>query len=331
MKQFLSCDWGTSSFRLRLVNRIDAEILGEYTSADGVQVINKAYLQEAPSLERSTYYFQFLSQCIKAFSRQLHLDLEGLLVVCSGMASSTIGLKPLPYARLPFDIDGKTMNTHFFEPSASLGHPFLLLSGIRAAMDVMRGEETQLLGVIRQMENFNGKGTFIFPGTHSKHLLVSHQKIHDFQTFMTGEVFHLMSHSSILSKSVEIPVKKSTGMEKAFEHGVMDGAENNLLAALFKVRANDLFDKLDKFENLHYLSGLLIGNELSNLAGNMESKVYLCSEEKLYWSYSKALEVMGIPSEVLTPEKVRKAVIYAQIEIINRIEKHEKDIFLGSF
>ncbi|NHE57518.1 2-dehydro-3-deoxygalactonokinase [Cyclobacterium plantarum] len=331
MERFLSCDWGTSSFRLRLVNQNDASILGEYSSEDGVQTINASYLQDAPTLDRSNYFYRFLEKGIKGFSKQLNFNLEGLLVVCSGMASSSIGLMELPYSNLPFDVGGKSMNLHFFKADASFKHPVLLLSGVQADEDVMRGEETQLIGVIRQLKDFKGSGIFIFPGTHSKHLFVANQKIMDFRTFMTGEAFHLMSFSSILSKSVSKNSSRTPEMEKAFEKGVLDGGSGNLLAALFKVRTKELFGKYNKFENYHYLSGLLIGNELGILGDEIRRPVYLCSDSKLHWSYSKAMEVMGIPSTVLSPEMVEKAVVYGQIEILNQIGKHEKNIFLGSF
>ncbi|SHN30523.1 2-dehydro-3-deoxygalactonokinase [Cyclobacterium lianum] len=329
MNTFLSCDWGTSSFRLRLVSRTGGHVLQEYTSPDGVQQIYNAYQQELQSSDRESYFFAFLNNKISAFSMQTDIDLDGLLLVCSGMASSSIGIKSLAYAGLPFSCSGRDVVFHFFKPSANFGHPLLLVSGVRAEEDVMRGEETQLIGVMAKIKDVKGNGMFIFPGTHSKHVAVQNQKISNFQTFMTGEVYSLMSRASILSKSVSSSDSQGPEMEKAFEQGVADGAEQNLLSAFFKVRAKDLFGKFNKFENSQYLSGLLIGNELGNLADESGNSVFLCSDARLSGYYSKALQILDIPSTVLSPELLRYAAVYGQIEIINQIEMHEKDIFLG--
>ncbi|WP_375582440.1 2-dehydro-3-deoxygalactonokinase [Cyclobacterium xiamenense] len=331
MIQFLSCDWGTSSFRLRLVRVEDMRIIGEYLSEMGVQQANRDYLNAKDSSGRTFFYRKLIKKAVRSLESELHLDLAQTMIICSGMASSSIGIDELPYAELPFPVDGSRMNIQFYRPTEEMDHPLFLLSGVKSESDVMRGEETQLIGIILQLKNFDGSGVFVFPGTHSKHITVSKQVVTDFQTYMTGEVFWLMSRSSILSKSVSEGEENGDASELAFIEGVRVGAKNNLLGSLFQVRTNDLFGKLVQNDNFHFLSGLLIGNELCNLVRNERRPVFLCAEGPLHYWYAKALEILRVEAKVLSPQEVRQAVVYGQFEIVNDTINHEKSIFLGSF
>lgn len=148
---------------------------------------------------------------------------------------------------------------------------------------------------------------------------------------MTGEVFQLLSRNSLLSDSISVGELADSELGFAFTKGVEEGARDNLLGTLFQVRTNELFGKLSKAENFHYLSGLLIGNELSNLSTNGDLPIYLCAEGALHSTYSKAMEILSLKPKIFTKEEVRQAVVYGQLEIFNYTNNHEKSIFLGSF
>lgn len=329
--KFLSCDWGTSSFRLRIVNLNDASILGEYESDNGIQATYHKFLEAGNEGGRLPFYFDQLSKEIKQMSESLHVNLESMLIVCSGMASSSIGIRELPYADLPLAVNGGSVGLEYFPLSKDFDHSLLLVSGVCSVDNVMRGEETQLIGVIRQLKAFSGNGIFILPGTHSKHIWVKDHKVSGFKTYMTGEVFQLMAYQSILSKSVISDSLENKNFQEAFRAGIMEGAEDALLSVLFKTRTNDLFGSYTKEENFHYLSGLLIGNELSNLLTEKKSNIYLCSEGKLHSNYRIGMETLGLKAEVLPKEWVSQSVIHGQIQILNQNINNEKNIFLGSF
>lgn len=331
MMKFLSCDWGTSSFRLRIVNLTDASIEGEYVNEAGIQATYHKFVESGNEENRVKFYFDQLKKEIKQMSINLHVNLDGMLIVCSGMASSSIGIMELPYADLPIDVKGNSVGLEYFPISDDFDHSLLLVSGLRSSDNVMRGEETQLIGVVRQLENFSGEGVFILPGTHSKHIKVKGYEVSNFKTYMTGEVFQLMAYQSILSKSVKMDARPNEKFQEIFKVGVEEGASSALLSVLFKVRTNELFDRYTKEENFHYLSGLLIGNELSNLVEEKDSKIYLCSEGKLHLNYAIGMEILGLHAEVLPKEWVRKSVIHGQIQILNQNINNEKNIFLGSF
>ncbi|WP_084011939.1 2-dehydro-3-deoxygalactonokinase [Cyclobacterium amurskyense] len=331
MMRFLSCDWGTSSFRLRIVNLEDATIENEYVNDSGIQSVYNSYLESDGNVNRVHFYFDFLSNEIKKMADSLQVNLEEMLIVCSGMASSSIGIKELPYAGLPMDVMGTSMGLEYFPISKEFNHSLLLLSGVQSADNVMRGEETQLIGVVRQLKDFSGKGIFILPGTHSKHIWVNDNQITGFKTYMTGEVFHLMANKSILSKSVMYDSADNVKYKEVFAEGIKEGANNALLSVLFKTRTNDLFDRYSKEENFHYLSGLLIGNELTNLVEEKNTEIYLCSEGKLHPNYVLGMEILGINPKVLPMQWVKQAVIQGQIQVLNQHINNDKNIFLGSF
>jgi 2-dehydro-3-deoxygalactonokinase len=182
-------------------------------------------------------------------------------IVLSGMASANIGLLELPYKELPVRADGSDLLCSRLEASTAFPHRLLLVSGVRSSRDVMRGEETQLAGC----PAVQGAHRFIFPGTHSKHILVRGPLAVDCQTYMTGELFALLARHSLIAKSV---VENTTAHPDAFAQGVADGAEGNLLQRAFLVRTNQLFNRLTPQQNYHYLSGLLIGSEFKTLLEN---------------------------------------------------------------
>src|SRR5690606_7599837 len=102
--------------------------------------------------------------------------LAGAPILVSGMASSSIGWQDIPYARLPLPVDGSGLTWHDLEPLESpLGlHRVVLVPGARSEVDVMRGEETELVGLftLPQAQGLADSSLVIKPGTHSKHLLV---------------------------------------------------------------------------------------------------------------------------------------------------------------
>src|SRR5678815_25631 len=105
-------------------------------------------------------------------------------IVISGMASSSIGIRELDYSSIPFPVSGTSANTEWIQTS-TLKNPVLLVSGVRTDDDVMRGEETQLTGLLHliQIEKAS-KHLFILPGTHSKHIVVDQGNVIDLKTYM---------------------------------------------------------------------------------------------------------------------------------------------------
>lgn len=323
MDKFLSCDWGTSSFRLRLVQAPALTTIAAVRAGSGIAATWQAWQNaglQGP-LQRWHFYIDRIKTAIQSIEEQTGRLPERVPLIISGMASSSIGMMELPYGRLPFTTDGRGVLTHLEPANADLPHDVLLVSGIRSADDVMRGEETQLIGCIAGNADAATEGTYIFPGTHSKHIQVKKGEVTGFQTFMTGELFDLLRRHSILKDAVAVPEGASQpALNSSFRDGVNAGAAGNLLHSAFRVRTNQLFGQLTKTENLDYLSGLLIGTELQSLAA-ATGHIYLCGGAHLEKHYATALDVLGLMqrSTVLPAQWIEEAVIRGHYSIFNHL------------
>ena len=135
--------------------------------------------------------------------------------------------------------------------------------------DVMRGEETQILGVVATADRGDSGGQLIvLPGTHSKWAIVAGDRIEAFATFLTGELFAVLKDHSILGRMM--PTGGSPGVTaagNAFDRGLgrslaAGSPDAGLLHELFGARTLALFGDLAPEATADYLSGLLIGSEL---------------------------------------------------------------------
>lgn len=255
MKEFLSCDWGTSSFRLRLVEASSLKIIAAESNDNGCAVIFKLWRQsEKPESERIPFYQQIIKINIKILENKVNRSLERIPLVISGMASSTIGMMNLPYQKVPFLTDGSDIKTKIIEPNNTFTHKTIIISGVKTTDDVMRGEETKLIAF--DSIHYKKERLFILPGTHPKHVSVETSRVTGFKTFMTGEFFHLLSNESILSSSIQCGGQfEEENNKSAFEAGVKGSLTINILHHSFLVRTNILFNKYSKQENLYFLSG----------------------------------------------------------------------------
>ena len=143
-RTLISCDWGTTYLRLREINLADGAIQRQIHVDQGVARI-AAGLEPADNAAR---FAATLEEHLAAWFPHTERDARPSVLI-SGMASSSIGWRELPYARLPFSLAGEGIECHALEASCpELVHqPTLLISGARSETDVMRGEETELLGL----------------------------------------------------------------------------------------------------------------------------------------------------------------------------------------
>lgn len=305
---FLSCDWGTSSFRLRLVERASLKVLAEDSSKEGNAATAELWKQAGKPPEKRVAFYQAIIQThLKKLEEAVGMALDDVPVVISGMASSTIGMLEVPYKPLPFATDGSDLAVKILEPTPDFKHAVMLISGVKSDDDVMRGEEVQLVGC--RFEEATEAQLFLHPGTHAKHVLVQNGRATSLKTYMTGEFFSLLSTKSILAASVEEGGKLEDGNNlNWFEKGVHNSQEANLLHNAFLVRTNDLFKKASKPENYFYLSGLLIGSECRDLLGHEPAGIMLAGEPVLVALYAAALRTLGIADKISVQTKAAEEV-----------------------
>lgn len=289
-KIFLSCDWGSSRFRLRLVDAKAGNVLAEMQSDEGIAATYSGWKETGQAeIRRFAFYCSVIQKHIGLVEQKLNQQLtNNTPVIVSGMASSTLGMKELPYKAAPFFVNGEDLVIDETKPTDNFHFPLYLVSGVRTNDDVMRGEETQIIGCGLQSDM--AEQTVVLPGTHSKHARVHKGKVISFATFMTGDFFRLLSQNSMLAQSIEAGNRDNVSHQEAFAKAVRDSASRNLLQSSFRVRTNDLFRRLSKAENYFYLSGLLIGAELQSLDRN--ANLLLVADTNFSPLYEKALQVL---------------------------------------
>ena len=281
ISEFTSCDWGTTNLRVRVVHG-DA-VVKEIRSGQG-----------ASSLKSPQEFREALSTAMDSLQ-------AAKPVVISGMAGSSIGWKELPYARLPFHLDGRDAVVDEIESG------IFLISGVRSEDDVMRGEETEILGLDLAQEEM----VVILPGTHSKHCVLRCGAIVAFRTFMSGELHALLGSHSILGKSV------APGWdEAAFLEGVEEAKRGSLTSSLFKVRTRALLNGKSLESNGAYLSGLIIGSELLTVPQNLP--LVLAAAGSVAVPYRFAFHALGLDaqSRFISDEEAAVLAVRGQRKIL---------------
>jgi len=204
VEYILCCDWGTTSFRLRLTN-LKADVIADTHSEKGTLVHHNHWLSQKDDNpeRRFDYYLQYIQSQIGEIRHNLDIDIATLPLVISGMAISSIGMMNMPYGNLPFSV---AATTGFEWRLQQNGAPIILVTGVCSADDLMRGEETQIIGLYHTPELNNvlpNSGIFVLPGTHSKHVSINDKAIISIKTFITGELFHILRSNGTLAKSIE--------------------------------------------------------------------------------------------------------------------------------
>jgi len=300
---------------MRVVEKNTLHILEEQREPVGVKTLYDLWLTEGG--ERETYFMHFLEQQRLGL---VHSIPSGCIMVISGMATSDIGLRELPYAPLPAGIKGEGFLVYAFRHP---DYPFeiRLVSGLRTGNDIMRGEEAQVVGLSGEIEA-EQRTLLVMPGTHSKHVYCHKNEILDFCTFFTGELFYALSHHTILKGAVNTSDVESAG-DWAFEEGVQASLDGKaLLHTLFHVRAWDKLGKRDPIENYHYLSGLLIGSELAALSGRQCDRILVCAGAGLGKQYARAIAVSNLSgkTKIIPEDIVEAAAIRGHAVLLERNE-----------
>lgn len=282
--RLIALDWGTSSLRAYLLGEGGAPIeqrhqpwgllhLPEGGFAAAFQGVAGDWLEAMPALP----------------------------VIASGMVGSAQGWREAPYASCPADAAALSAQLLRFE--ALPGAMLHLVPGVRLGgprPDVMRGEETQVIGLLAMQPSLAAHARLLMPGTHSKWVRVQAGCIVDFHTYMTGELFALLREHSILGR----PAREAGGgqaSDEAFDRGVaaVRGAgAAGATALLFSARALVLGGQLRAGESLDYLSGLLVGEELRcALRGDGGLEPVLVGDAGLCERYQRALALFGRTSQ----------------------------------
>jgi 2-dehydro-3-deoxygalactonokinase len=221
-------------------------------------------------------------------------DGDPTTIALCGMVGSRNGWVEVPYVDCPADVPAWLAGAGRITLD---GVPVTIMAGLACTAptggpDVMRGEETQLFGAIaRDPALGQGRHRLALPGTHSKWATIEDGRIVAFQTYFTGELFALLRDRSTLLRATMAEERHAAEDEASgFAHGLArarDGAV--LLGALFEARSAQLIDSRSPDWATGYLSGLLIGREIAEVAAAPGETVSLIGDPRLAARYAQAL------------------------------------------
>jgi 2-dehydro-3-deoxygalactonokinase len=296
--RILCCDWGTTNVRAFLV-ALDGEVIGRRRFPFGV---SKLAPGEAAARFQDPIRFE--------------MDAQQHPAILCGMIGSNLGWTVVPYRTCPIDL--KSLAAALFEvvpgPCGVWIVPGIQGPGIAGAPDVMRGEETQILGwVTEQSGRERGRHLVCHPGTHAKWALVEDGSIVRFVTAMTGELFEMLRNHSIL-RTVD-----ASDDPESFDEGVDAAGDGGALSArLFTARARMVTGDRPK-SDAAYLSGLLIGAEISSVPQLLETSpdqpVTIIGDAELGGWYSRALSRLGRSNAIHDGESAAVAGLMRMAEI----------------
>lgn len=274
----VSIDWGTTSFRAYLADARGA-VIDQAASDKGIMAVTGGR------------FVDVLTAAVKPW-----IDRHGRMpVVMSGMIGSRQGWVEAPYVKCPADV--KALAGQLTTVDVEGVGRVALVPGLEARdtdgrPDVVRGEEAQVFGALAVMNVRDG--LFVLPGTHSKWVSVKGGVITGFRTYMTGEVFAALRGHTILGRLMTPKGGGGPGFAKGLAAGAAAGAPGDLLHRIFSVRTLGLFGELPPPELADYLSGLLIGAELT--AGSQAAKggFTLIGGAELAERYARAAGLLGL-------------------------------------
>jgi len=275
--QLIALDWGTSNLRATLMSG-SGESLEHRSAPGGVMKVQDARFAEA-----------FLALCGD------WLKSHDCAVIASGMVGSRQGWKEAPYLDCPASISQAAISLATVPiTSQRVLHivPGLRHAGEDGTWDVMRGEETQIWGA-----GVAPGSCCVLPGTHSKWAWTgAHGEVVRFATYMTGELYGLLTQHGILGRLMVFGQERP----RDFEAGVRVGLTGHAQAshAIFAARTAGLMGDVAPEGLPDYLSGILIGIEIAGatLAGT-PNRVTLIGDDGLSQRYARALAVAGLASE----------------------------------
>ena len=255
---FIGIDWGTTHRRAALVGA-DGTLLDERADDDGALACKGRFRDSLEAL---------VAGWPGATPR--------LPVVMAGMVGAAIGWQAVPY------LEGGTalsdLPRHLVPVAeAPAGRRWFIapgwcLRGDDGAVDVMRGEETQLFGALHLLGPAASDGCYVLPGTHSKWVRLRGGRITELRTYMTGELFALLRRHGTLASAMQTSAAAGAGLQHDsvadspdFLRGVAQAARGPVLThALFGARARVVTGAMAPGAAAAYVSGLLIGAEWSD-------------------------------------------------------------------
>lgn len=308
-------DWGTSSLRVYSFDYNTSPVLLLEDAKAGVLSVSSGGFEKA------------LEDALQRCGENIFTSKSPVLMC--GMVGSNRGWQEVKYVSCPATASSISEGCFCFNSSLS-GRSITIvpgvctLSNLNKQPDVMRGEETQVIGELLETRDIDVQDdevrVYCLPGTHSKWVISRGKRIESLQTAMTGEIFSILSRHSILAGSIaaedDDKINTVSTFDKDEDAGFIEGLSTVApLHALFSVRTRDLFSGGGEARmracatNRGFLSGTLIGLELREAFAWLSSLLPLDSLSHLQVSiigagplaerYAKAIKHLGLAQPIV--------------------------------
>lgn len=280
--RYIAIDWGSTNLRAWLYQ--GDECLESRQSEAGVTRLNGRTFEAV------------LAQITEGWAQ------DNTPVVMAGMVGSNAGWVNVPYLPCParFDDIGQQLT--------AVADNIWIVPGLCVSREdnhnVMRGEETQLLGA----RDLRPAQVYVMPGTHCKWVLADSEQVSDFRTVMTGELHHVLLNHTLVGAGLP----EQVASPDAFTAGLTRGLDApDLLPRLFEVRASHVLGTLAREQVSEFLSGLLIGSEVASMKAWIapQQAITLVANPSLTARYQQAFALLGHETKTLRGDDAFQAGI----------------------
>ncbi len=284
MKRIIALDGGTTNTRLTLMTdgSISARVKLSVGARDGKSVLADTLLKAIPA---------FLSD--NGISEK---DVE--LIAVSGMATSELGLYNVSHIVTPVGADELTEKAVTVELPEICGIPFKFIPGVKtfentdlplSHMDIMRGEETEAVAILKEMKLDSCKAALVLPGSHMKIVVCENGRITSFVTAMSGELSRAAAENTILKNSIGDTFTRNVDNE--YLHIGFDLAEAlGVCSALFKLRVAGNFKGVPKEKLYSALLGIILHDDVRLIINSSVERIAVAGSDPFRKAY---LELLG--------------------------------------
>ncbi|MDF7661136.1 2-dehydro-3-deoxygalactonokinase [Erwiniaceae bacterium L1_54_6] len=275
MTSYIAIDWGSTN--LRAWRYQHGECIDERRSEAGVTRLNGRTPAEVFASVTAGW------------------PVDEVPVVMAGMVGSNAGWLSVPYLSCPVALSALAGRLTRVEDKA------WIVPGLCVERDdnynVMRGEETQLLGAL----DLHPSSLYVMPGTHAKWVQMEQDRVIDFRTVMTGELHHLLLTQSLIGAGLPQQEENAAAFRAGLDIGSHD---RSILARLFEVRAAHVLGARDRRHISDFLSGLLIGHEVAQMTATpVTQPITIIAGSALAQRYQQALHFIGHDSVTLEGDR----------------------------
>lgn len=317
----ITIDSGTTNTRIYLVDGSDYRILDRIKKNVGVR--NSAIRGSADEWKRE------LSAGITEILRRNDCGPGDIAyIAAAGMITSNLGLVQVPYVTAPCTKAALSAGSVVKKLPEFHNIPCVFIPGMKNAfsgesfddLDVMRGEEVEALGLIRQL-NLSRKGLLILPGSHTKYVMTTDDVILSCKSTLSGEMIHAIQQNTILSDSVGKDLIEAADAATLIQ-GFRSGRRNGLSRALYQVRLLQLFGLMDRNQRANFYVGAVLASDIATFQTLYDDAkpdwIVVGGSEPLRGAFACLLNDLLYPNVIeANEEQVTKSAIIGAVEIGN--------------